>query len=198
VTTVTALQPATVRAFSLEHPLRYLVALAALLLPLIASAVTVTCTPPTANTDNTPLTNLSGFRFLYGTQANALDKSVTMNTPSVCAASIGTLAAGKWYFTVTAVAASGIESEQAAMASLTIADTPPPLVTAGPYSYEDIGTATAPKMAAIGLVLPGLSCGPTVRTVGTVKFCEITRAQTDLIGWPTDKTLAKGLWARSQ
>lgn len=74
---------------------------------------------------------------------------------------------------------------------------PAPLTTAGPLSYQDQGTTTVPKMAAIGLVAAGLPCGPAVRLVGTVKYCQITRAQTDLIVWPTVLSLP-AIWARAQ
>jgi hypothetical protein len=72
----------------------------------------------------------------------------------------------------------------------------PVLLTAGPYSYELTGTAAKPSMSAIGLVPAGLQCSATLKTVGGVQFCQIPRSQSDLIGWPVDKTLAAGVWAR--
>lgn len=74
----------------------------------------------------------------------------------------------------------------------------PALLTAGPYSYEVTGTAAAPSMSAIGLVVAGQPCGPVTKIVGTTKFCQVTRAQSDTVGWPVDRTLAKGVWAKAQ
>ena len=158
--------------------------------------------PPTQYTDKTTLTTLTGYRIEYGTQANALTKSVAVPNPGLTTARIDSVPPGTYYGVVIALSSLGSESDPSQVVTKTITDAtpppPPPLVTAGPYSYEDTGTASAPKMAAIGLVIAGLPCGSTLRQVGAVKFCQITRAQTDLIGWPIDKTLAKGLWAKTQ
>lgn len=77
--------------------------------------------------------------------------------------------------------------------------TPPSvLVTTGTYSYCATGTASAPTMTAIGYAAAGLSCGPATRQIGALKFCQITKAQTDIVGWcSADKSLATGIWARA-
>jgi hypothetical protein len=75
----------------------------------------------------------------------------------------------------------------------------PALVTTGTYSYCVTGTATAPTMTSIGYLDAGAPCGPAVRQVGSVKFCQIDRHQTDIFGvCQSDKTLTKGVWSRAQ
>lgn len=162
-----------------------------------AGTATVTCTPPTSNADGSALTNLAGFRFYYGLDASKLTTFVTVANPSTCANVFPSLADGQWFFAVTSYRTDGAESADSNIVSKTISTTAPSLTPVGPYVYEATGTASAPTMSAIGLLLPGASCGAT-RQIGTTKFCQITRAQGDVIGWPADKTLAAGLWARAQ
>lgn len=169
------------------------------LAPVFARAgdVTITCSPPTQFTDGTPIQ--AGAVMTFRLYAGSL-----LDTQPRCFFTRTGLAPNTYNYTATALV-DGVESDKSASAQIVVPSGPPdpppiptPLLTAGPFSYEPTGTAAAPTMSAIGLVDSGLSCGPVTRVVGTVKFCQITRAQTDLIGWPTDKTLKNGLWARAQ
>ena len=72
--------------------------------------VTLSWTPPTENTDGTPLTDLSGYKIYYGTSAAALTKSITVNTAGVSMHIVEDLTPATWYFAITAVTASGEES----------------------------------------------------------------------------------------
>ena len=162
-----------------------------------AGTATVTCTPPTKNVDGSTLTSLAGYRFYYGNDASSLTKFVQVANPGTCVNTF-TLADGQWFFAVTAYTSAGAESVDSSIVSKTISSTPTPLTPMGPYVYEPTGTATAPTMSAIGLLQPGATCGTSVRQIGTTKFCQITRAQADLIGWPADKTLAQGVWVKAQ
>jgi hypothetical protein len=72
--------------------------------------VTLSWTPPTENTDGTPLTDLSGYKIYYGTSAAALTKSVAVNTAGVSMHVVEDLTPATWYFAITAVTASGEES----------------------------------------------------------------------------------------
>lgn len=76
-------------------------------------------TPPTQNTDGSSLTNLSGFKIYYGTNANALTQSITLNNASISTYLVENLSPATWYFAVKAVA-SGIESDLSNVASKTI------------------------------------------------------------------------------
>lgn len=75
-------------------------------------SVMVSWTPPTTNSDGSSLTNLTGYRIMYGTQAGNYSKSVTVNSAGVTSFTLDDLEAGKQYHVVmVSVNASGTESE---------------------------------------------------------------------------------------
>jgi hypothetical protein len=71
----------------------------------------ITWTRPTLNVDGSSLTDLAGFRIVYGTSATALVQSVLVNDPAATSTTIPSLPAGRWYFAVRAVNALQAESE---------------------------------------------------------------------------------------
>lgn len=175
--------------------------LAALLCPAFAHAVdfTLTCTPPTKWDNGDAIAAGTAITFkLYGALTG--DTKILLDTKPACSFPRTNVAVGSREYQITASIA-GAESDPSPTYTKVVGPLPPPdpapLITSGPYSYALTGTASAPSMSAIGLVVGGLPCGPE-KMIGTVKFCQITRAQTDLIGWPVDKTLASGVWARAQ
>jgi len=68
----------------------------------------------------------------------------------------------------------------------------PPLTTVGTLSYMPSGNS----MTAVGLIVAGQMCGPDVKTVAGVKYCRITRNQTDFVNWPADLK-AVDIWAKA-
>lgn len=72
--------------------------------------VTLSWTPPTENTDGSALTDLSGYKIYYGTDAAALTNSISVNTAGVSTYIVEDLSPDTWYFAITAVTASGEES----------------------------------------------------------------------------------------
>lgn len=72
--------------------------------------VTLSWTAPTENTDGTPLTDLSGYKIHYGTSAGTLDQTVEVSTLGISSYVVENLAPATWYFAVTAVTSSGLES----------------------------------------------------------------------------------------
>jgi len=102
-------------------------ALAALLFAGLAHAgsAVLTCTPPTQNTDGSALTNLAGYRFIYGTSPTTLSQTVQVATPATCGVTIPNLTAGTWYFAAKAYTTTGLESAASATVSKTIVDAPP-------------------------------------------------------------------------
>jgi putative Ig domain-containing protein len=73
-------------------------------------SVTLSWTPPTRNTDGSTLTNLAGYRILYGTSAGALNKSIQIANAGLSRYVVENLAAGTWYFSVRAYSTTGAES----------------------------------------------------------------------------------------
>lgn len=68
-------------------------------------------TPPTANTDGSPLTNLAGYRVHYGRSPTQLTQTVQVANPAATAYRLSGLATGSWYFAVRAYTTAGTESE---------------------------------------------------------------------------------------
>jgi hypothetical protein len=81
---------------------------------------TINWVAPTQNTDNSTLTNLKGFRVLYGTSASNLNLSQSVNSSTARSTTIAALGAGTWYFAVRAVNTSNVESDNSAVVSRTI------------------------------------------------------------------------------
>lgn len=75
---------------------------------------------PTTNTDGTPLTDLAGFTINYGTSAGAMTQTVTVSGAGATGYTIQGLAAGTWYFSVTAYTSVGTQSAPSNVASETI------------------------------------------------------------------------------
>lgn len=70
----------------------------------------LTWTPPTQNTDGTPLTNLAGYRVSYGASASALVQSAQIADAAATTYTISNLTPGTWYFGVKAYTTQGAES----------------------------------------------------------------------------------------
>jgi hypothetical protein len=83
-------------------------------------SATVSWTPPTTNTDGSPLTNLAGYRVYWGTSPGSYSSSVTLNNPGLTSYVVGNLPPGTYYFVATALSSSGAESAFSAAASKTI------------------------------------------------------------------------------
>lgn len=77
-------------------------------------------TPPTQNTDGTTLTNLIGYRVVYGRSSTALDQIVQIANAGASAYTLTGLSSGTWYFAVKAYNSSGAESNVSNVGSKTI------------------------------------------------------------------------------
>jgi len=83
-------------------------------------SATISWIPPTENTDNSPLTNLSGYRLTYGRSASQLDQTVTINNAGLTTYTVNGLATGTWYFALYARVSTGSESDASNVAQHTI------------------------------------------------------------------------------
>ena len=75
---------------------------------------------PTTNTDGSSLTNLAGYRIVYGTSQNALNQTITISNPGTTRYVIDGLSPATWYFAVKAYSSNGTESSNSSVASKTI------------------------------------------------------------------------------
>ena len=110
---------------------------------------------PTTNTDTTPLTDLAGFKILYGTSSSALNQSVTVNNPAARSATVDRLAGGTWYFAVRAVNSANVESPNSNLAT------------------KVIGTAKAAK--TVSITISSGTTTKTLKTTGTVVYDVVIR-----------------------
>ncbi|HLZ99666.1 MAG TPA: putative Ig domain-containing protein [Steroidobacteraceae bacterium] len=83
-------------------------------------SATLNWTPPTTNTDGSPLTDLSGFIIYYGTSASSLSQQISLTDPASSSYVVPSLTAGTWYFAVKATTTSGVDSGFSNTASKTI------------------------------------------------------------------------------
>jgi hypothetical protein len=83
-------------------------------------SATLGWTPPTQNSDGSTLTNLSGYRVVYGRTSTNLDQLVQIANPGLSTYTITGLSSGTWYFAVKAYNSSGMESNLSNVGSKTI------------------------------------------------------------------------------
>ena len=76
--------------------------------------------PPTENEDGTPLADLSGYVIRYGKSAGALEQSVRITNPGTTMYVVENLIEGTWYFSLSSVNGSGVESRPTGYVSKTI------------------------------------------------------------------------------
>lgn len=87
---------------------------------LAMGSATLSWTPPTTNTDGSPLTNLAGYKVYWGTAQGTYPNSVTLNNPGLTAYVVENLGPGTWFFVATAVNSAGVESAFSGSGSKTI------------------------------------------------------------------------------
>lgn len=83
-------------------------------------SVTLNWVLPTLRTDGTALTNLASFKIYYGTSPTNLTNTMAVTNPTVTSAVVQNLTSGTWYFSITAIDSTGVESAKTNPASTTI------------------------------------------------------------------------------
>jgi hypothetical protein len=74
-------------------------------------SVTLSWAAPTQNEDGTPLTNLAGYRFLWGTSPGNYPNSVSVNNPGITTYVVDNLAPGTYEFVARSFNSDGVESQ---------------------------------------------------------------------------------------
>lgn len=159
-----------------------LIALACVLAPAAAysqtscGGVELSWTPPTQNTDGTSLTNLAGYRIVYGNTAAELVRDVAISNPSISAYCLTGLTPATWYFAVRAFNTTGGESVNSNVASKVVTATPMPVLPAAPATlkitsgnlvvYQVLGTDGGFQFLPVGTVPANTSCIATQQVNG--------------------------------
>ena len=74
-------------------------------------SVTLSWTPPTSNTDGTPLTDLMGYRIYYGTSPGTYPNEVPVNNPGLTTFVVENLSPNTYYFVSTSINDADVESD---------------------------------------------------------------------------------------
>jgi hypothetical protein len=76
--------------------------------------------PPLNNSDGSMLTDLAGYRVYYGMDPNRLDQVIDLSVASSVVYTVGNLARGTWYFTISSYTTQGVEGDPSPMVDATI------------------------------------------------------------------------------
>jgi hypothetical protein len=85
-----------------------------------SGSATITWTAPTTNIDGSTLTDLSGYRLVYGQSSGQLTQSTSITNAGLTTYTVSNLSSGDWYFAVYAVNSQGVESDLSNVATKTI------------------------------------------------------------------------------
>ncbi len=83
-------------------------------------SATLSWTPPTQNTDGSPLMDLAGYKVYWGTSQGNYPNSVTLNNPGLTTYMVDNLVPGTYFFVASAFNTGGTESSLSGVASKTI------------------------------------------------------------------------------
>jgi hypothetical protein len=87
--------------------------------PAVGSA-TLEWLAPAEYEDGAPLLDLAGYVVRYGREPSTLDKSIRLDNAGITSVVAENLIEGTWYFTLSAVNASGVESRPTGSIAKTI------------------------------------------------------------------------------
>lgn len=83
-------------------------------------SATLTWQPPTTRTDDSPLTNLAGFRIRYGTSQGSYPNVITLDNPGLTTYVVENLTPATYHFVMSAFDEAGLESANTNSVSKTI------------------------------------------------------------------------------
>jgi hypothetical protein len=83
-------------------------------------SVTLNWSPPTENTDGSPLTDLAGYRLYFGKNSRQYDNEIQIDSPGITTYVVDNLSPDTYYFAATAVNSEGMESPYSGEAVRTV------------------------------------------------------------------------------
>lgn len=121
---------------------------------------------PIQNDDNTPLTNLKGFKPYHGSSPSTLAPVVSLNDPSLRCWTMPDLSPGPHYFALMAYTQTE-ESRLSEVVTKTIEAPPPPpppvFATVSTTVFMELQTPTGFGFLAVGTIPIGTPCDKTQR-----------------------------------
>ena len=85
-----------------------------------AGSATLSWMAPTERVDNTPLTDLAGFRINYGQTSGIYNNQITIQNPGIASYLVENLPSGTWHFVVSAFDSPGRQSKRSNESSMAI------------------------------------------------------------------------------
>ncbi len=73
-------------------------------------SATLSWTPPTQNSDGSPLTDLTGYKIYYGNESGNYQTSIQIDNPGIAIYVVEYLTPNTYYFVLTAINSNGVES----------------------------------------------------------------------------------------
>jgi len=86
----------------------------------VTKSVTLSWLAPSQNVDGSALTNLAGYRIVYGTQSGNYSMSVAVDTVGLSSYVVDNLNTGKYYFALIARNSAGVESAPSSEVSVNV------------------------------------------------------------------------------
>lgn len=80
-------------------------------------SATLSWTPPTQNSDNSPLNDLAAYKIYYGTEPDSYTNQIRIDNPGISSYVVENLVPDTYYFVATAVNSADVESGFSNMAS---------------------------------------------------------------------------------
>ena len=87
---------------------------------IVNGTATLSWQPPTQRTDGSVLYNLAGYHILWGSSPGSYTNRIRLDNPGLTSYVVENLASGTWYFVMTALDATGAESDYSPVRSKTI------------------------------------------------------------------------------
>ena len=124
-------------------------------------AATIAWIKPTTNSDGSALTDLTGYKILFGTSSSALNQSMMVNDANATSATVPALAAGTWYFAVRSLNSKQVESVNSNVAQKSITGT-----SAAKTVSISITSSTTPVLKSTSTVVYDVLISGGVRVLG--------------------------------
>ena len=80
-------------------------------------SVTLSWSPPSENTDGTPIADLAGFKIYYGLSGDSFPNSILIDNPGITLYVVENLVPNTYYFVATSINSGGVESSRSNVAT---------------------------------------------------------------------------------